>query len=504
MDGEQQGPTDGRTAAAEAREQPERREEQQRDQAEAGPAQALVGDEDVGEGVRDEAPQPGEGGPLVEGEADPAGAEEQGEHRQGRGEAAARPRLAGEEAAEADAAEEGAADRRRQPELHRVAQRPLAAEDPGDERVEAAERDEDAEDRAPPGPGVDQAARPAGGGEERQGEEPGVERQVVGGRVGVEAVPPEARASHQVGAAEGEGDEPFEDLPGIEARHGRDFRRVAPVAAEGEGEDAQELDDLRHGEQRAGRESGCEEEDGPGARACAAPPLCPPGEEQRGAGEEAGERRHQRIAAEEEEPPEHGDRRSHEGAAAAGGEIEAGGDQGRRQGGGGDQVQERQVRQEKAARRVAGGGGPRRRPVEPPAPRQPVEGERREEQVEPEVRVQGPERRGDQVEEVRRVEGDGVGVAGERLAAGAIGVEEREIAGAHGLGLRPLHRQVGVEHVAQVERLGAADERQGDPGEEDEERRGVPEREGSAREALLPGDLYRLRLVRGGREGLLV
>jgi hypothetical protein len=43
------------------------------------------------------------------------------------------------------------------------------------------------------------------------------------------------------------------------------------------------------------------------------------------------------------------------------------------------------------------------------------------------------------------------------------------------LGLCRLHLEVGVEHVAQEERLGAAGERQDGAGEEQEERAGVEE-----------------------------
>src|SRR5918999_1435310 len=95
--------------------------------------------------------------------------------------------------------------------------------------------------------------------------------------------------------------------------------------------------------------------------------------------------------------------RPRKAAAAAGAdEVHAGGHQRGRQGDAGDEVVEIEMRE------VETGGGPagRRRPgglgPQAPAPRQPVEGERRQQQVEPEMGVEGPERRADEKEEVVR------------------------------------------------------------------------------------------------------
>ena len=127
----------------------------------------------------------------------------------------------------------------------------------------------------------------------------------------------------------------------------------------------------------------------------------------------------------------------------------------------GDQVVEVEVREEEAGDRPAD----RRRPGRPRGPspqarRQPVEGERRQQQVEPEVGVEGPEGGAQEVEQVVRIERRGVEVARQRLPAGPVGVEDREVAVPHRLGLRPLHGEVGVEHVAQDQRLRAAHQRQ--------------------------------------------
>src|SRR6202023_4112375 len=118
--------------------------------------------------------------------------------------------------------------RARQPDLHRVAQppRPRPREEPLHRRVVAPQRAEDARRAGPPRPPGGQApgralaqialialialiaplalipAGQAAGGDQRQGEEPGIERGVQRRSAGEEALAPEAAGDAHVEPAE--------------------------------------------------------------------------------------------------------------------------------------------------------------------------------------------------------------------------------------------------------------------------------------------------------------
>ncbi len=248
------------------------------------------------------------------------------------------------------------------------------------------------------------------------------------------------------------------------------------MAAERERRDAQKLDQLRRRQEGAGGERQGQRLPGPAA-------TVP--RHDRGHGQRRGQRRGHRIARQQQHGPEQsqgGEGRRRRPA----GQRQGRGDQGRRHGDPADQVVEVQVRQEEAAAGVQHSGRPGRLATEPPDPGQGVERERRQQQMEPEVGVEGPQERRHAVEQVVRVERHRVGVAQMRLAAGAVGVDQRQRSVAHGLGLHPLHLQVGVEQVAQVEGLGAADEWQDRCQQQEQGWRDVEQREAAV--GLHPGE----------------
>ncbi len=101
----------------------------------------------------------------------------------------------------------------------------------------------------------------------------------------------------------------------------------------------------------------------------------------------------------------------------------------------GDQVVEDQLRDQEAAGRPEHRAGRRAARTQPEGPPQPVEGERRQQPVQPEMGVERPGERRHQVKQVAGVEGQPVGVAEQRLAGGAHGVGQRQRAGREDLGL---------------------------------------------------------------------
>ncbi len=451
-------------------------EDDQRQEGEAGPAQALVGDER--RRTRDEEVEPGFRRPSREAEEAPETRERQ---RQRDEEPAEEPPglLVAAQPLEPQPAEERRADRHRQPELDRIAERLRVHEEPRGHRVEPAQREEDAEGDPAPGPVRPPVTGEAGDRDQHQRQEPGVEGEIVGGDAGEELRPPEGALVDHVRPAEQEGDQPLGGLPRVPARHGDGLRAVAHVAAQRDREDAQELDDLRQGDQRAAEDRGAEQ--GGNAPPRARRPLLP-GQGHGGGGQQQGEGGRLRVAAQDQQRPEQGDPRRQPGAPfGEADEVEAGGHQRWRQAHSGDQVVEVEVGEEEAGDRPAD----RRRPgsLAPQAPGagHPVERERRQEQVEPEVGVERPEGGAQEDQQVVRIERRGVEVARQRLPPGPVGVDDREVPLPHSLGLRPLHGEVGVEHVAQDQGLRAAHQRQHGDEKQDQERAGVEEGRAPAR-----------------------
>ena len=74
--------------------------------------------------------------------------------------------------------------------------------------------------------------------------------------------------------------------------------------------------------------------------------------------------------------------------------------------------------------------------------------------------VERPDNRGKKVKKIGGQQRHRVGVAQVRLPPRPIGVHQRQIPFLHRLRLHPLHRQMDVEDIPPVERVGAEHERQ--------------------------------------------
>ena len=73
--------------------------------------------------------------------------------------------------------------------------------------------------------------------------------------------------------------------------------------------------------------------------------------------------------------------------------------------------------------------------------------------------IENPQGIRDEEQQVVGIERDRVRVSSQWLTAISVGIEQRQIAGLHRLGLHPFLFQMRIENIAQVERVRAANQR---------------------------------------------